>query len=258
MPDVVIKLLVVNGCSLTQGLELGEPERDSWPAILSRRLGVELVNLAREGGSNRRIVRTTATRIIDISRDYGVDPAEMLVLLLWTSTERAEYLDATTRYPRKGIDRGPYAGNREAIRSAEWNQIGPWLRTRRNRAVRAFYNHLWSPEAQHANFIVDWALLDAFLSLRGFHARYAFGYSEETGWTTGDDGLDHLIDRQRVLGGCDGVPENSFLGLTWNLPRGPRKHPLADSHHRFAEKLQSWLRNDPMIEFAEELPGRPG
>lgn len=51
--------LVVNGCSWTycQGLE--HPERDGWPALLAKKLGVKVVNLAVRGCGNDSIHRRT-------------------------------------------------------------------------------------------------------------------------------------------------------------------------------------------------------
>lgn len=51
--------LVVNGCSWTycQGLE--NPTRDGWPALLAKKLGVKVVNLAVRGCGNDSIARRT-------------------------------------------------------------------------------------------------------------------------------------------------------------------------------------------------------
>ena len=51
--------LVVNGCSFTycQGLE--DPATQGWPALLSKKIGVPVVNLAIPGCGNDAIMRTT-------------------------------------------------------------------------------------------------------------------------------------------------------------------------------------------------------
>ena len=270
----MIKLLVVNGCSLTRGQELDSPETDAWPAIVSAHLGLRMVSLARDGGSNRRVVRITVSRMHSICREHDVAPGEVLVLILWTGIDRAEYLARPPDHPPDGRA-GPHRRSSPAtIRAIEWELIGPWLKTRRNRAVQpdgrvarraaarvagAFYEHLWSPEAQQANFIVDWAMLDGFLTSCGFHARYAFGYPEMPGWFDHDAGLSDLIDRSRVFGRCDGRRENSFIGLTWDMPRGPLFHPLADGHRLFGQTLASWLQRDHQTMAAAELtpPNNP-
>lgn len=55
----MIRLLVANGCSCTRGEELSDPLTQAWPVVLAGLLGVNYVNLGRDGSFNRRIVRST-------------------------------------------------------------------------------------------------------------------------------------------------------------------------------------------------------
>jgi hypothetical protein len=87
----MIRLLVANGCSQTRGAELAQPGRDAWPAVVAGMLGVPHVNMARDGASNRRIVRTTVVRLPTICQEAGVQPDETLVLIAWTHTVRHEF-----------------------------------------------------------------------------------------------------------------------------------------------------------------------
>ena len=52
--------LVVNGCSLTYCQGLDKPNEQGWPALLGKKLGVPVVNLAIGGSSNDAIFRKTA------------------------------------------------------------------------------------------------------------------------------------------------------------------------------------------------------
>lgn len=54
-----ISHLVTNGCSFTYGQGLRNPPEDAWPALLAKKLGVPVVNLADPGSSNDGIVRRT-------------------------------------------------------------------------------------------------------------------------------------------------------------------------------------------------------
>jgi hypothetical protein len=51
--------LVVNGCSWTYGQGLEDPKTQGWPALLAKKLGVEVVNLAVNGCGNGSIHRRT-------------------------------------------------------------------------------------------------------------------------------------------------------------------------------------------------------
>ena len=59
MKKLVISHLVVNGCSFAYGQGLAEPTEQSWPALLAKKLGVPLVNLALPGYGNEAIHRRT-------------------------------------------------------------------------------------------------------------------------------------------------------------------------------------------------------
>lgn len=54
-----ISHIVANGCSFTWGAELENRSTQAWPAILAKKLGVPLVNIARCGTGNGAIHRRT-------------------------------------------------------------------------------------------------------------------------------------------------------------------------------------------------------
>lgn len=56
---IEISHLVVNGCSFTYGQGLEDREQNNWPALLAKKLGVPVVNLANPGAGCDRIFRTT-------------------------------------------------------------------------------------------------------------------------------------------------------------------------------------------------------
>jgi len=229
----VIKLLVTNGCSLTRGLELEHPEEQAWPALVADHLDVRVINFARDGGSNRRLVRTTIERLDAVAVEQKVDSTEVLFLGLWTSLDRSEYFD-----PGLSIHRGRDSSQKAGT---SWRPIGPWLMSFRNPAVKAFYRYLWSSDGQQASFLLDWVMFDVFLTTRGYNALYAFGYPYVKPRSFSGVFAENLIDRSRVFGQLSDALECSFLGLTWDLTRGPGLHPLADSHAIFADALYEWI-----------------
>jgi hypothetical protein len=54
-----ISHIVTNGCSFTFGDGLSDRATQSWPSALGKKLGVDVVNLARSGSGNDRICRRT-------------------------------------------------------------------------------------------------------------------------------------------------------------------------------------------------------
>lgn len=74
-------MLYANGDSFTYGT--GVDKQNTWPALLAKELGYELVNDAVPGGSNHRVVRTTI--------DFLSKHKPKLVVVAWSSYLRTEW-----------------------------------------------------------------------------------------------------------------------------------------------------------------------
>ena len=230
----MVKLLVTNGCSCTRGQELRDPASQAWPTLLGGALGIDVVNLARDGSSNRRIVRSTVAQLGDICAERVLQPQEVMVLLAWTQFSRHEY-----HAPREPPEVVP--GPADGPGDRGWQRIGPWRQHAGHKPSRAFYDHLWSEEGQLANFFLDWALLDGFLQQGGFHARYAFAFPLAGTVPSLARPFTRMLREDTVWGGLPPLPRRSFLEMPDGLPCGPGGHPLEEGHAWFAMSLAKWL-----------------
>lgn len=122
-------LLYVNGDSNSNGAEIKNLEH-SWPAILAKRLNFKLVNEAKSGTSNPRILRTSSNTIAHSDKNT-------FVIIGWTSWEREEWLhhgqyydvnagghdtlpqDLEERYKQWVIKQGP---EEQSIKSQQMHQ----------------------------------------------------------------------------------------------------------------------------------------
>jgi hypothetical protein len=91
---IEISHLVVDGCSLTfcQGLE--KPHVDGWPALLAKRIGVPVVNLALGGASNDGIHRRTYDYVyksIDFYKKTNIQANPFYIIALTFAGRREEY-----------------------------------------------------------------------------------------------------------------------------------------------------------------------
>lgn len=84
-------ILYVNGDSHSVGSELKDPAQ-AWPCLLADRLGLTLVNDAKAGGSNTRILRT-AGNFTNHSNLQNI-----FVIIGWTSWEREEWQKGNVYY----------------------------------------------------------------------------------------------------------------------------------------------------------------
>jgi hypothetical protein len=84
-------ILYVNGDSHSIGVELKDPTQ-AWPCLLANRLGLPLVNDAKSGGSNPRILRTVS------NFTTNSDLQDIFVIIGWTSWEREEWQQGNVYY----------------------------------------------------------------------------------------------------------------------------------------------------------------
>jgi hypothetical protein len=100
--------LVTNGCSFTYGDELTDPKTQAWPALLAKKLGVPIVNLALPGTGNDCILRRTTEYLYENSTTNS----KPLVIIAWSQDWRREewFLDeyyGVRDYNNYGIIRFP-------------------------------------------------------------------------------------------------------------------------------------------------------
>lgn len=231
-----MKLLVANGCSCTRGEELEAPDLQAWPEVLGTRLKARVQNIARDGASNRRIVRTTVAAISSLSRDPSFDPAETLVLIAWTQSSRHEYRSEIEPTERR-------TGPNDLDLDRHWHRIGPWRNERGHRPTRAYYRHLWDEVGSSINFFTDWVMLDAFLRSLKLMPRYTFAFAAPVVPSSLDEVCAQL-DRSSVWGGIPTPLAYTFEGVPKSLPKGPGGHPLAEGHAWFAKSLGDWLSEE--------------
>jgi Family of unknown function (DUF6071) len=231
---MTVRLLVANGCSYTRGAELADPSREAWPAVLAARLGVPVVNLACDGGSNRRIVRSTVEHLRRVCAQHAVAPAETLVLCMWTGLARGEC-------HRRGRDRG----NRPDLPHEEhWHRLGRWRVDEGDQASEAYFRSLWDEEGATVDTLTDWLLLDAYLRAHGAVARYAFAWNVLPARPSRQArGLYAEIDAGTVYGGAVSSAGVSFYDLVaGRFETGALYHPLAPAHAYLAGEFDRWLR----------------
>lgn len=91
--NITISHFVTNGCSFTYGDELLDPVNEAWPAVLAKKFGVPVVNLACGGTSNDRIYRTTANYFFI---DTGSNP--FYIFGMTSHLRREEYFEYAKSY----------------------------------------------------------------------------------------------------------------------------------------------------------------
>jgi len=86
---MAVDCVYTNGCSLTYGSELEDRENDCYPSKVAKHFNLPVINNAKPGSSNQRILRTTIQDVEDLL-EQGKTP---LVLVSWTISSRFELCD---------------------------------------------------------------------------------------------------------------------------------------------------------------------
>lgn len=240
----MIRLLVTNGCSCAVGKEMEHPARDGWPTVLAESLGVELVNLARNGSSNRRIIRTLVEQLPTVIKQSGYAPDEIMTMVSWSETSRHEH----------------YVGKKRSLRRFNvgdrfhdgWQRIGSWRVAEGHKGSIAFYDHLWNDDGQLANHFLDWLMMDALLRDTGVHPRYNFAFPIPRELPSPAVVAAEQLDPTRTFGGIPPRPGTCFLEMPKEFARGPGGHSLEEGHRWFAGQLRTWLESDERL----PLPSR--
>lgn len=231
-----VRLLVVNGCSMTFGDELRDRRTTGWAALLADRLGADHINLGACAGSNKRLVRLTVQTLGRYTRERGLQPSEVLFLAMWTRINRFEI--HTDEPDRQG-------GLPEDVPDPGWCRIHPSYIARRDKRSIRWYRYLQDDDGDRAQFLMDWILFDAWLARAGYHRGYLWAFEPTPRMF---DGMDHYVeqlDLSRVIG-IDRLPYGgpSIFSIGESLgDLGPSRHPLERSQKAFVDHhVEEWAR----------------
>lgn len=236
-PDTPIRLLVVNGCSMTYGDELCDRLRTGWAALLARRLGAELINLGACAGSNHRLVRLTVERLDRCTREHGVSPGEVLFLGMWTGMNRFEAFCGAP--DRQG-------GLSDEFSEEGWCRIHSTYIERRDIRSIVWYRYLQNDFGDKSEFLLQWVMFDAWLASKGYHYGYLWAFDPDPQMFQEQPCFSDQLDFSRVIG-SDRFPYGgpSIFSVGQSLDDlGPDLHPLERSQEYFVEHyLYDWVRH---------------
>lgn len=228
------RLMVVNGDSNTFGSEMATPGRTAWPAVVAEHLDVALVNLAADGGSNRRVLRTTVELLPAICDRRGVLPHEVLFVAMWTFPNRRE---------QWGAEPQPFVVEGEA--PGKWRTIGPWHLPTGDPAALAWFRELDHADAAVHELLTMTVLLEHWLAAFGclFGLTVAFDIVTD-GHLTQHASLVAQMSDEHYVAGINGLVDAPFRCLVHHIgDLGPRGHALERSHRHYAEEhLLPWIR----------------
>lgn len=213
----MIRRLITHGCSFTYGQELADPGSSSWPALLARKLDIELLNLAQPGYSNDLILQEIVTE--NINPKVGTPRAwdyQDLVIIGWTSHLRMGFVDDQSWYTvRPGATE--HIKHRSTINELLVKTTNTdWLYQRWIQQVILAQEYLRN---RHAHFLM-FSVFDNLFHDKKRHKLY-----------------EKVIPRHFV-----GWPREQMVDWTYGCPDGPEGHPLERGHAKTADKIYQALQ----------------
>lgn len=207
-----MKLLTV-GDSFTYGEELADL-KSAWPFLLGNKLGYEVINLAKPGAGNTRMVRY----VIENAKEVN------LVIIAWSHFARWEWADQKGFYDIwPGCNPAPHESiapwRKYLIDHITWNYNDNYLYRQYLINIILLQNYLKANNTQYL-------MLDSF----GNHQH------KERKNLNNKDLLDQ-IDPSYFIG----WPTDSMMEWTHEVPQGPGKHFLEEGHSIVADKIFDYM-----------------
>lgn len=206
------------GDSFTYGEEL-DNITDAYPYRLAEKIGGNIVNLAKPGSGNKRMIRTV---IEQVAAGNHLD----LVIIGWSSPGRTEYADMDGQF-----DLWPgYSGKIHT-------EHQPWRMD-----LLEYINQYHSAEYIYQQYLLDIILMQNFLTQKGI--RYIM-------LTTNASDYYHKIyfskmqplARQIDTTTFAGWPHTGMAEWTHGVKKGPNGHFLAAGHKIVAEEIYKHMQS---------------
>ena len=218
MTKMINNILAV-GDSFTYGEEL-ENRNHAYPYYLARGLKADVVNEARPGSGNKRMIRTV---IEYITNNNPVD----LVVIGWSSAGRMEFADMGGQF-----DLWPgYSGNLFKRDKQDWRL-----------ELLDYINKYHDPEYLYHQHLLDVILMQSFLQTRDIKyimINTDFNEYYHNNFNPKMINLSAQVDAKHYLG----WPSEGMSEWTQGCKRGPEGHFLDEGHRKVTQKLYEHIRN---------------
>ena len=204
-----MKLLAV-GDSFTYGEELSDIN-NSWPFLLGNKLGYEIINLAKPGSGNTRMVRHAVEQI----NNYD------LIIIAWSHFARTELADKNGFY-----DIWP------GCRTLPHKEFSSW----RSEVINYYSKH-HNDQYLYNQYLINIILIQQYLKFN--NKKYimldTFGNNNYRKNNTVVDQIDPTY--------YIGWPTTTMMEWTHGCPKGPGDHFLEQGHEVVADKIYEHIRH---------------
>jgi hypothetical protein len=205
-----MRLLTV-GDSFTYGEELVDPQVSAWPYLIGKKLSYDVINLAKPGSGNSRMVRHAVEQI----NNYD------MIIIAWSHFDRTELADENGVYDLwPGCSINPH------------KEYSPW-----RSEVIDYYTKHYNDQYLYNQYLIYIILIQQYLKLN--NKKYlmldAFGNNNYRK----NNGISTQIDSKYYIG----WPNETMMEWTYGTPQGPGGHFLEQGHAIVADKINEYIRH---------------
>ena len=204
-----MKLLTV-GDSFTYGEELSDLN-NAWPFLLGNKLGYEILNLAKPGSGNTRMIRHAVEQI----NNYD------LIVIAWSHFARTELADENGFY-----DLWPGCSALPHKESSPWRS-----------EVIDYYSKHHNDQYLYNQYLINIILIQQYLKFN--NKKYIMLDTFGNNNYRKNDVIANQIDSTYYVG----WPNKSLMEWTYNTPQGPGGHFLEHGHQIVADKIYEYIRH---------------
>jgi lysophospholipase L1-like esterase len=204
-----MRLLTV-GDSFTYGEELSDVN-NAWPFLLGKKLGYEIINLAKPGSGNTRMVRHAVEQI----DNYDI------IIIAWSHFARTELADESGFY-----DLWPGCSSLPHKKFSSWRS-----------EVIEYYSRHHNDQYLYNQYLINVVLLQNYLKIQ--NKKYLMLDTFNNNIYRKDNEVSNQIDQTYYIG----WPNETMMEWTYNTPQGPGGHFLEQGHEQVADKIYEYIRN---------------
>ena len=205
------------GDSFTYGDELSSQDL-AWPALLSKKLGNQVINKGRSATGNHRMVKRALDAVINNAN---------CIIIGWSNCNRQEFADDIGIYDM-------WAGrNYRAVQLDD-----PTHRITQIKYMTAYH----TPKYYYANWLRQIILIQNLCKSNSIPCVMFIAcgaHNDHKSYSSEFPKLVNAIDHSVFV-------DNMFTSVaewTWGTPHGPNGHPLEAGHEIIAQKIYEHIRN---------------
>jgi hypothetical protein len=221
----MINRVLTVGCSFTEGTELSDPGKDSWPMLLGQMNNWQVNNQGKGGGSNDRSIRIVFD---EIQNNYD------LIIFAWTIYDRFEVSRNNNQGRADPIQTIDVTVNlSQKVSNLQWATEYYLQHNDRYYNYQKWFRQIIQLQSYFKQINQKYIFCNTFGIMSDLNEHSYNEFMPKLEYLTSQVDSTYYI----------GWPQWGFFEWQGDCPKGPGGHPLELGHQRIAEKINEHIRH---------------